>query len=299
MTLVGRDRQRSVLRDLAARAAAGCGGLAVVTGEAWMGKSAVVRAALDDAGIAVVHGVAAAEHGVPYAPLAGALRELMRHGAPRLGRAAAPLAAVLPELASDARPAGAELVAEAVRTLLAGAGPLAVVLDDMQWTDPATAALLVPLALTLAADPVLVVVVARAEETPPGHPLRRACGELRRHGRLHEIAVDPLTEDDLVALVGAEAAVAVARRAGGSPFLALELARGDVALPERVRDAVLLRVDALPAAERRTLAVAALLPGSFDPELVDRAGGGVARPETLAAFTRADPDGRQIGRAHV
>src|SRR5688500_3355596 len=115
-TLIGRDHQLTALRRVLARAREGQGGVALIVGEAGVGKSRLLRAMNDegrDAGFFVLHGACfEAERSIPYAPLLDLVRLFAGSASPALvahvlAPAAADLVAIFPELQSllpDARP---------------------------------------------------------------------------------------------------------------------------------------------------------------------------------------------------
>src|ERR1700720_1744672 len=81
--LVGRDQELGLLLELARRASAGDGGAALVVGEAGIGKSRLVgefarRAGEQGAQVLVGECVDLAEAELPYAPIVGALRAVVR-----------------------------------------------------------------------------------------------------------------------------------------------------------------------------------------------------------------------------
>src|SRR5690349_17661580 len=165
--------------------------------------------------------------------------------------------------------------------------PFFVVLDDLQWSDEATLALLPGLIDGIANEPVAVLAAYRGDELPRGHLLRRIRAQLRQRRQLTEIALEPLGGDALPALIGAilggtpdpALTAAVAERTEGGPFFVEELLAalrssgalvedGDrigidpgarLPLPDTVRDAVLLRAAALPPAARAALDTAAVV----------------------------------------
>src|SRR4051812_43102762 len=77
-TLIGRDLQVGALRGVLARAREGSGRVALIVGEAGVGKSRLLRAMTDDAraaGFLVLHGACfEAERSIPYAPLLDLVR---------------------------------------------------------------------------------------------------------------------------------------------------------------------------------------------------------------------------------
>jgi DNA-binding CsgD family transcriptional regulator/tetratricopeptide (TPR) repeat protein len=294
--LVGRADERAAVRSALDDAAAGAGCLLLVDGEAGVGKTALVDSVLADR-----DGVPLRAAGRP-GPAAGAamLTRLLRS----TGRAdPAPVASVpvssapVPS-APDGDPA--RLVAEALTTgassEVAGS-PLVVVLDDLQWADPASLDLLPLLAEELAGQPVAVIGCYRTEEIGRDHPLRTVRARLRRTGLLREVGLGPLPEPAMRALIGrllpgaTEPILAtILARAEGVPFFAEQLAAdaariadritariaartaatgdrvtaGPDPVPEPIRDAVLLRTATLDEEERAALEAAAVLAGLPD-----------------------------------
>lgn len=86
------------------------------------------------------------------------------------------------------------------RTVLSAHQPLLLLLDDMQWCDHET---LEWLHYLLRFDPqarILLLGTVRAEETPPGHPLREFLSALQRDDLVTEIALGPLTMEEATSL---------------------------------------------------------------------------------------------------
>jgi DNA-binding CsgD family transcriptional regulator/tetratricopeptide (TPR) repeat protein len=165
--------------------------------------------------------------------------------------------------------------------------PLALVLDDLQWSDDATLELLPALIDAIANEPVAIIGAYRGDELPRGHELRRVRAQLRQRRQLTEIALGPLGADALPALIGGilggtpEPALtaAVAERTEGVPFFVEELlaalrstdalvpvgdrigidAGARLPLPDTVRDAILLRASGLSPAARNALDTAAVV----------------------------------------
>jgi predicted ATPase len=159
---------------------------------------------------------------------------------------------------------------------------LFLVLDDLQWAERATLALLSRLVRGRLAERLLVVGAYREDEA--NEPLFAAFADLRRNCVVERIELFGLGVEEMATLIGGtfetSAAAAQARaihaRTGGNPFYARELARhvaeqprtsfGDV--PEGIRDVVRARVERLSDDCASVLAAAAVLGESFGtPEL--------------------------------
>jgi DNA-binding SARP family transcriptional activator len=152
---------------------------------------------------------------------------------------------------------------------LAAQAPTVLVVEDLHWAEPALLDM-VELVVARSAGPLLVVATARPEllERRPGWGARTAS----------QLTLEPLTHDESARLVAAllpgaddELRTRVVSAAEGNPFFAEEIAqhlleREDaraVPIPTTVRAVLAARVDALPAAEKRTLQDAAVIGRSF------------------------------------
>jgi DNA-binding CsgD family transcriptional regulator len=272
--LIGRETERARLQTAATDAGQGRGTLLLLAGEAGIGKTVLARTTLRASGLRVLEGTALQDGAPAYWPLTTALGARLTPGPDRAALLDA-VAAAITDTAAD--------------------GPVAMFLDDLQWADDATLDALAATAALIETEPVLVVGAYRSDEMPRGHPLRRLRSELRRQGRLHEVAVEPLAERDTAALLatalGAEPSpslvTTVLARTGGVPFFieelaavlasgertrsgraGLELADADgLPLPDSVRDAVLVRAARLRPEARSALTVAAAIGQTFDLEL--------------------------------
>ncbi|MEO8719332.1 MAG: AAA family ATPase [Burkholderiales bacterium] len=112
---------------------------------------------------------------------------------------------------------------------LAHAGPLAVLVDDLQWIEDSSSALLHYAIRQLADSPVLFVLSARSGELEDNASAQPLIATLVRDRRLRRIALGPLRDDDARSMVRSVAPQADAKRivaqAQGHPLMLLELAR--------------------------------------------------------------------------
>jgi predicted ATPase len=165
--LVGRQAERSLIAGLLATVRGGDGGALVVRGEAGIGKTALLRQALDESdGLIVLRAAGVeSEAEVPYA----GLHELLRPILPQLERLPERQAAAL-AAALDVGPAAATsrfAVGAAALSLLSAAAdeaPVLCVVDDAQWFDDESAGALVFAARRLRAEAVGVLMAARERD---------------------------------------------------------------------------------------------------------------------------------------
>ncbi|MGH3878774.1 MAG: AAA family ATPase, partial [Actinophytocola sp.] len=271
----------------------GAGQVLLVAGEPGAGKT---RLAEEIAGEAVRLGMRACwgrvtddEGSPPYWPFRQLVRALHRAGPEPAGD----LALVAPELGGAPELSEVETTApeqrfrvfEAVTGFLraaAGEDGLLLVLDDLQWADPASLRLLIHLARGTADARLVLLATYRDTETVGREPLRQALAALAGQPSVTRLRLVGLTEPEVGVLltglagrpVAAATAAAVSRRTGGNPFFITELAGvlsgesggdsgGDsggesgVDLPDGVRDAVRGRLRLLSAQTRRIVTAAA------------------------------------------
>jgi hypothetical protein len=274
--IVGRDRELAELRRAVADRMAGEPFAVEIVGESGIGKTTLLRAFAQELAedVLVVNGRCWERESVPYKGFDGVVDELAARLAhlewtlPDAGWSSL-LAQAFPALRAApgftpraAYPlAGHETAARvpmALRWLLAEIAarqPLVVVIDDLQWADRDTIALL--RAVLDPPVPQLLVVFAAREHV---HVDTRAT--------LRSLQLAPLSEDDTATLVelvarehgGRIDTSAVAREAAGHPLLAAELARHAVATGEVTAvtlDDVVRRLVAHQRQEARRLAAAA------------------------------------------
>lgn len=225
----------------------GAGRLALIGGEAGLGKSALVSAFVDANADSVRVLVGHCDPTDPP-PSLGAIVEI-------LGRIDA-------DLARQAR-SDPDLFATASTFLSQVAlQPTVVVVEDAHWADGATLDVLVHVARRLATAPVLLIVTFRSDEVGNEHPLRIALGRLSGI-RQNRIAVSPLSLDAVASLAaGVDIDPAKLREVtGGNPFYVTEvIASGLDDVPAAVADSVLGRAHRLSTAARRTLQLISVMP---------------------------------------
>jgi DNA-binding CsgD family transcriptional regulator len=240
-----------------ARAETGDGHLVLVSGEAGIGKTALVRRFSDEAGGATTALWGGCDPLATPPPL-GPFLEIAGHA---------------PRAVSDAIDSGGG--GHAVATALLGLGdrgaPTVVVLEDVHWADEATLDALRVVGRRVAATYTLVIATYRDDELGRDHPLRICLGDLATATGVVRLHVEPLTSDGVMQLaVGRDVdPVALYDLTSGNPFYVTEvLANGSEEIPESVRDIVLARVAQLSPRATAVAEAVAIAPPSLEAMLL-------------------------------
>lgn len=322
--VVGREVELSGLADALRRVAAGNGReFVLVSGEPGQGKTTLVAEASREAhelGACVLLGHCEEELATPYQLFAEAMGHFFAHADERrirglLEEHGTEWARFVPELRARIPdlPASKATDGDSERYLLfaAAAGILAeislddtvvLVLDDLQWADSASLALLRYLAASEEAMRVLVLGTFRDREVAQSPDLRETLGHLWRHPGVTRLNLGGLTEDGVKALIeavsgqdlelfGFDLAEAIHRETDGNPFFATEMLRhlrdtgaihrdpagrwvadGTLSdpslLPASVREVIDARLVRLGDEAHRVLSVAAVIGRDFDLQLL-------------------------------
>jgi DNA-binding CsgD family transcriptional regulator/tetratricopeptide (TPR) repeat protein len=270
---------------------------------------------------------------LPYAPLLGALRTLVRDTDPRLlerfvGAGGGELGRLLPELqAGGVRSEAVDPLAqarlfEALFGLFARAGaeaPVVLVIEDLHWADPSTRGFLSFLLRNIGRERLLLVSTYRTDELYRRHPLRQFLGEVERLPVVERLELEPFTRRELAQQLsaildsspGAGLVEELFARSQGNPFFAEELlaASGETGgqrIPESVRDALTARVERL-SAEAHQMVRAAAVAGSTVGHRLLVAASALADSELAAALREAiennvlvqDPAGESYAFRHA
>lgn len=265
MELLEREELLAELGTALSAARAKNGRIALVSGEAGIGKSSLVRVFTRryERAVRVYWGVCDALF-TPR-PL-GPLHDV----ASQMGGELAEL------LASEAPPSAV------FSSVLAGLQVSAAILvfEDVHWADEATLDLLRFLGRRVEQTSALLVLTYRDDELGQRHPLRGLLGDLVASPAARRIALQPLSQAAVRKLVGDRAldAAALHRQTAGNPFYVTEvLSNPTDQIPATVRDAVLARASRLSDSGYAVLEAAAVIGQRVPPWLLSVVTGGETR----------------------
>jgi DNA-binding SARP family transcriptional activator len=261
LRLLGRRRELDGLERAVRQALEGSFALLLIEGEAGLGKTRLLdEVALSLIGTRVGRASCSqlTQH-LPYVPLAAAVRDALGDTELDSCRLQA-LGPILPELSlDDTRTRYAELeTLEALVQLIDAQGPLVLLIDDLQWAEPATLAALHYLQHRCAGAAAVVATV-RAGATAHDHPVRNLRPDML-------VALEPLTASDLTPLGLPE----LHATTGGNPrFVTEAVTNGSQPeLSATLASTLLDQCRAEGAHAYRILVAASALDQPFEPELL-------------------------------
>lgn len=317
---VGREAERAELRRLMEQAIAGHGSIVLIRGEPGVGKTRLAQELVLEArarGMFDSTGRCYEMEGAPpYIPYIEMLQQSLRRGPAgfriALGENAGEMAKILPELRQvfDDIPPPLELPPEQERLYLFNSIreflervshtlPLLHVLEDLHWADDATLMLLQHIAQHQDKMAVLTVATYRDIELDAARPFARTLESLVRQRLAHRIALKPLPEAGVEAMLRAltgqpppsPLVQAIYRETEGNPFFVEEVfqhfseqgrlldAEGrwrpdlqvsDIDVPEGVRLVISRRLERISEDCRTALTDAAVVGRDFGFDLLQK-----------------------------
>src|SRR5262245_19081148 len=248
MPLLERQVLLEGLGDLLRESAADEGRVALVYGEAGIGKTSLVEHFSKTRGPATRALWGACDSLHTPRPL-GPVHDIARQGGGALAE----------RLAAGAPP---RAIFAAVLEELGRRPPVLAVLEDLHWADAATLDLVKFLGRRIRQVPALLVLTYRDDELGGRHPLRVVLGDLATSPAIRRFPLPPLSVAAVQALAAGRSldAHALHRQTGGNPFFVTEaLASREGGIPATVRDAVLARAAPLSLAGLTRLDASAVI----------------------------------------
>jgi len=313
--MVGRQRELAVLQKLWRSSAGGRGHLALISGEPGVGKTRLANevtatAQLDGARV-LSGGCYENEATTPYLPFVEAFRRLVRERGDDelralLGDSAADLALLAPEIESRLGPLPSppslppqeerlRLFDHGARLLgrLSRKNGLLFFIDDMQWADHGSIALLQYLLRHLSAERVLFLGTYREVELDRTHALSRAVVDWNRERLATRLRLERLSRQDTALMVSTllghediseEFAASLHHETEGNPFFVEEIVKaliadghlihvgtawrrqktGELVLPQSVKAAIGSRLQRISESGSEVLRTAAVLGKRFE-----------------------------------
>ena len=295
--VIGRADESERLYAAFERARAGEACCVVIGGEAGVGKTRLIAALRErveaDGGRVLIGGcIELGDDGAPLAPFIDALRDVVDpttlgaegFGVERLFTGGESEADGM----THAEPADQGRLFEGVLRLvgrLAADRPMALVIEDVHWSDRSTRDLIRYLARYQRDQPVVLVVTYRSDEIHRRHPVLPLVTELGRLASVERLQLAPFDRAETEALVEQLVGPAIDHatidrlyeRSDGNPFFVEELVAGGVLtgrdLPDTFRDILSVRLLSLPEDTRAILRVAATIGRRTDHELLTELAG--------------------------
>ena len=279
--MIGREREREMLRSAVGRAAAGGSAFPLVIGAPGIGKTTLLRALSDlaaDAGLIVGYARGEPDRVAPLSPWTASVRAI---DAQRCRPQSSPVS--LHDRLAEPRSVldvGAERFADFERfagdlSVRAADGPIALVVDDLHWADVSTLRLFRHLLDQPSLPGVLVAAGLRTTE-PLAHDEAEVISGLLAHPSTEVVEISAFGAREITAFAGEKLArqpsddeiAVLTQRSGGNPFLLGELLRWipadgsgvalDAVLPLAVRESVRRRLVVEDTATQQVVKAAAV-----------------------------------------
>ena len=276
--LIEREQALTQFAAAAEKLASGYGGIALVSGEAGIGKTSLLEEARRRFGQKfnfLWSGSDPLFTPRPFGPvhdIAGALSEKL-----------------LKLLDNGASPSA--IFTQFYAALETTKQPIVLVFEDAHWADYATLDLFRFLARRIAFVNCLLVISYRDDEVDQRHPLRPVL-EVLPSGHTQLIPIAPLTQEGVGLLINGsrDDTEKLHQITAGNPFYVTELLAinnkiGDV-IPASIKDAINSRLTHLAELERMFLETISLIPNSISPALINKIAGPEGETYAMACVAR-------------
>jgi DNA-binding CsgD family transcriptional regulator len=271
--MIGRQAEIDTLIRVLERARDGHGSVALIGGEAGIGKTTLVGelcSAAESRSVDVLWGrTPEAAWADPYAPWIEAL-----------GQSATDMF----ETPTSLSPRDRQIqIHDRVLRSLDRPRSSMLVLEDLHWAQPATLDLLRHVAFGASRFPLLIVGTYRASAAAPHLPLGVTLGHLRQEADVIDLTLTGLDREQMRLLLGRYVDAQLDRilvETDGNPLFAIELGRmigegprptapsADLSLPLTLRQAIGQRLERLPEIAQQVLSTAAIFEDAFELDIV-------------------------------
>lgn len=280
--LVGREREWSTINQWITNPEKAGSEILLLVGEPGIGKTRLleeIATTIHSSNGCVLWGRGfAAEMVRPYGVWIDAFRAIAASQGASLPTE---LGSLLPEIGSTTSPADRTQLFDAVvqfLSQLSAEGITVVILDDIQWLDEASTALLHYTARLLEPSSVLWACAARQQELEENGAVFKWVQALRREQRLRKIALSPLNQEQTAELIRSLDMEIDDQRvfadSGGNPLFALEVARAlsqhETGHSDDLQALIQARLWQLENTTRELVSWAAALGRSFSSTIVAR-----------------------------
>jgi predicted ATPase len=260
MELLERDAQLQTLSTALTRTKTGQGCIALVYGEAGIGKTSLVEH--------FIH-----EYGKSWRVLQGACDSLFTP------RPLGPLHDVALQIEGkllrllEAESNRTAIFSACLNELMQESTILAI--EDIHWADEATLDLLKYLGRRIGQTTSMMILTYRVDEIGTDHPLRILLGDLASSHTIHRVPVTLLSKNGVHELAKEKDidSSELHRLTNGNPFFVTEVLAVEGGIPETVRDAVLARAARLSAVAQGVLQAAAVIGSKVEPWLLSQVSG--------------------------
>ena len=305
--IVGRTKEKNSLFGFYDKAKNGRGQLVLISGEAGVGKTALVEETLAHSGLKIITARCNDAGNSPYAPITVILRNCIRESGDKkidCGHLTKYLPYILPEFGEMNEEVDAETLKETITSAffnIAGKETTAIFIDDIHWADNATMDFLTHISDHLSSKKLIIVCTYRSDEITRDHRVKKFKSDLRRRRKLNEVVIEPLTLENthslIAKLIEAEPAKNLTEKifeiTQGFPLFIEELIDSfilndlldkngedvslkkdvEVRIPENIKDAVLNHLAFLSDEARNKLEICAVAGLEFNPSLIIKISG--------------------------